>query len=519
MSDPGGMRDEEKAPPQLGRAMAVGSVWMITGRWMVRGIGLVSTIILARLLVPADFGLVASAMLVIGAIQVLTESGQRAAIIRMRNPTRAHYDSAWTMGLLIGLAVAAALALLAPFMPVWFDDPRLDLIVWALALRPAIQAFENIGLVDLQRRLNFRRDIQILLYGKIAGFIIATTLAFLMRNYWALILGTLAQAATGVVVSYIFIPYRPRLAVGKIAELWSFSFWSLMTSIGNYWAARSDQLVVAGVLGSEAMGTFTVGGELAALPTAELVNPPVRALYAAYSRVSHDTAAIREHYLTALSFIALVACATSVGMALVARDAVMLVLGPRWEAAVTVVPWLALASGAMGMARSVNAALLAAGHARANAMRAFAFAGLLLPAAAFGARQGGVEGVAIAHLGVTLLFVPVMFGLLVRLMEVPVASVIEVVWRPVVAAGVMAGVVTLVHPHLPAFPWLRLPGDAVAGAAAYGGALVLLWLACGRPPGAEHTMLGWLRRRIEGRKKARVGSPFTHEPAHRATGS
>lgn len=518
MSERARAETEEDAPPRLGRAMAVGSVWMIAGRWMVRGIGLVSTIILARLLVPADFGLVASAMLVIGAIQVLTESGQRSAIIRMRNPTRAHYDSAWTMGLLIGLGVAAVLAALAPFMPAWFDDPRLDLIAWALALRPAIQAFENIGLVDLQRRLNFRRDIQILLYGKVAGFVIATVLAFLMRNYWALIAGTLAQAATGVVVSYIFIPYRPKLSFSKIGELWSFSFWSLMTSIGNYWAARSDQLVVAGMLGSEAMGTFTVGGELAALPTSELVNPPVRALYAAYSRVSHDTAAIREHYLTALSFIAVVACATSVGMALVARDAVALVLGPRWETAVAVVPWLALASGAMGMARSVNSALLAAGHARANAMRAFAFAGLLLPAALLGAQEGGVEGVALAHLGVTLLFVPVMFGLLVRLLGVPVRAVLAATWRPVVAATIMAVIVTLVHPHLPGKPLPRLAGDACAGAVAYGGTLVLLWLACGRPPGAEATVLKWLGRRLENGKLRSLLTP-TRGSVHRATGS
>ncbi len=465
---------------------------MVAGRWMLRGIGLVSTVILARLLVPADFGLIASAMLVIGALQVLTETGQRAAIIRMRDPQRAHYDSAWTMGLLIGFSVAGVLALLAPFVAVWLDDPRLSWIVWALALRPVIQAFENIGLVDLQRHFDFRRDLQIMLFGKLAGFAVTVTLAFLLRNYWALIAGTLAQAVVGVVVSYVFIPYRPRMALSRARELWSFSIWSLVTSIGNYCATRADHVAVAATLGPEAMGTYTVGAELAALPTEELVVPPVRALYAVYARVSHDQAAMQAHYLTALSFVALVACATGTGMALVAEDVVAVVLGPRWSGAVQVLPWIAVASGAMGVARSVNPVLLAAGHARANALRALAFAGFLLCAALIGADWRGVEGVAIAYLVVTLAFVPIMFALLVRILNVPVTGIVRAVWRPLCAAAGMAGVVIAVHPHLPSVPWIRLIGDAAAGALAYAIVLVGLWAAAGRPDGVERTILSFL---------------------------
>lgn len=463
---------------------------------MLRGIGLVSTVILARLLVPADFGLIASAMLVIGALQVLTETGQRAAIIRMRDPQRAHYDSAWTMGLLIGFGVAGVLALLAPFVAVWLDDPRLSWIVWALALRPAIQSLENIGLVDLQRRLDFRRDLQIMLFGKLAGFAVTIALAFLLRNYWALIAGTLAQAVLGVMVSYVFIPYRPRLTLSKARELWSFSIWSLGTSIGAYCADRADHVVVAGALGSEAMGTYTVGAELAALPTEELVVPPVRALYAVYSRVAHDPAAMRAHYLTALSFIAMVACATATGVALVAEDLVTVVLGPRWSAAAPILPWIALATGMMGVARSANSVLLAAGHARANALRAAAFAVLLLPVALAGANWRGLEGVAIARFTVTLVFVPVMFALLVRLLNVPILAILRTIWRPLGAAAGMAMTVTAIHPYLPSVPWIRLLGDAAVGAAAYASVLVTLWLCAGRPPGAERAILTWLGGRV-----------------------
>src|SRR5678816_3414499 len=94
------MSDLEQRQPVItngyGRSMAIGSGWMVAMRWVVRGIGLVSTMILARLLAPHDFGLVAKAMLVIGMLEIMAETGQRLAIIRHSNPTRAHYDTAWT---------------------------------------------------------------------------------------------------------------------------------------------------------------------------------------------------------------------------------------------------------------------------------------------------------------------------------------------------------------------------------------------------------------------------------------
>jgi O-antigen/teichoic acid export membrane protein len=296
-------------------------------------------------------------------------------------------------------------------------------------------------------------------------------------------------------VSYVFIPYRPRLTLSKARELWSFSIWSLINSIGNYCATRADHVAVAAALGSEAMGTYTVGAELAALPTEELVVPPVRALYAVYARVSHDQAAMQAHYLTALSFVALVACATSTGVALVAEDAVTVVLGPRWSAAAPMLPWIALASGAMGVARSVNPILMATGHARANALRGLTFAALLLFAALIGADWRGVEGVAIARLVVTLVFVPVMFALLVRLLNVPVVAILRTIWRPLGAAAGMVVAVTAIHPYWPSIPWIRLLGDAVVGAAAYASVLATLWLCAGRPAGAERTIVTWLDRR------------------------
>lgn len=98
----------------VGRALAHGSAWMVGLRWAMRGLGLLSTFILARLLTPADFGLVAMAMLVVGLVEVFGQAGQQLALIRIPDPVRADYDAAWTLGILIGFSVALVLWAISP---------------------------------------------------------------------------------------------------------------------------------------------------------------------------------------------------------------------------------------------------------------------------------------------------------------------------------------------------------------------------------------------------------------------
>ena len=122
--------------------MIRGSAWMIAWRWSIRGIGLVSTIALARLLTPADFGLVAMATLAVGLIEAFGDADFKLAIIRHPNPTRDHLDTAWTLGILTGTVVALALVVLAPAAAAYFNEPRVVLVIRFLALRAFIDRVE-----------------------------------------------------------------------------------------------------------------------------------------------------------------------------------------------------------------------------------------------------------------------------------------------------------------------------------------------------------------------------------------
>ena len=140
-------------PPGPGRHMLRGSAWMVAQRWSLRLSGIVSTAILARMLLPADFGIIAIAMIFVGVVEAVGDTGERLALLRHPHPERGHYDTAWTLQLLVGMAVCASLLLLAPLANIYFHQPDTVPVIRLLSLRALLGGLENIATID------FRRDL------------------------------------------------------------------------------------------------------------------------------------------------------------------------------------------------------------------------------------------------------------------------------------------------------------------------------------------------------------------------
>ena len=124
----------ETAATDLTPQVARGAAWMVSARWVVRGLDSVMTVILARLLVPDDFGVFATAALTVGLLEVLSQAGIDIAIIRQRQAGAEYYNAAWTIQLVQGLLVALALYSGAPLIARCFEEPRIESVVRILAL-------------------------------------------------------------------------------------------------------------------------------------------------------------------------------------------------------------------------------------------------------------------------------------------------------------------------------------------------------------------------------------------------
>ncbi len=177
--------------------------WTVFWRFATRGLGLISTLILARLLVPADFGLVALASSFVVAIDALATTGVYDVLIREPGFQPRLYDTAFTIALIRGIVTATALASLAGPAGGFFDEPRLTPILLVLAVGTLIDSAENTGTVDFRKYMRFDREFVLLLLPRILGIMITIAAAVLLQSYWALVIGSLLQKVVRVILGYV----------------------------------------------------------------------------------------------------------------------------------------------------------------------------------------------------------------------------------------------------------------------------------------------------------------------------
>src|SRR6185437_4494802 len=224
----------------LNRQMAAGAAWMIFLRLAIRGLGFISVVILARLLTPADFGLIALATVIIAALELMSAFSFDVALIQKQGQSRAHYDTAWTITIIFSAITGLILVALAYPAARFYGDPRLQPIMYVLAAGTVVEGFQNIGVVAFRKEMDFSREFGFQISKKIFSFVVTVPLAFWLRNYWALVAGIVAGKAAGTIVSYMAHPYRARWSTAAWAELFHFSRWLFLNNFLGFLRARAS---------------------------------------------------------------------------------------------------------------------------------------------------------------------------------------------------------------------------------------------------------------------------------------
>lgn len=479
-------------PPtsNLGNAVAKGAAWTVGFRLADRGIGLVSTLVLARLLVPEDFGLIAMATTLMTLIEIVTVGEFGSAIIHNPDVTRDHYDSAWSMSALFGLTAAILLIVLAYPTAAFFKEPRLVPVIFALSLLPIMDGLFNMGCVDFRKHLQFHKDFQLQVGRKIIGFLIVIPLAFVTRSYWALIAGMIAGRAAGLALSYLLHPFRPRFSLRSARSLFRYSAWLMLNNALTFLSERGAHLVVGRLLTPQALGLYTVSYEMAHLPTTEMAMPVNRAVFPGYSKLQSDRAALRSAFLRVLGVMAVVTIPAGLGMASIAHLFVPAVLGANWMATAPLISLLALAGTVSALQANIESVYLATGHPRLKAALTLVDVACFLPLLLLLVPRYGLTGAAAALIITASVAAPVNYAIALRLLRMSPSKLVPVLWRPLIAALIMATILLVIFPHSAVRPsslgsLLAMIAAILLGAAVYALTLGATWLAAGRPDGAE----------------------------------
>ena len=298
--------------------MARGAAWMVAFRLFDRSVGVVSTTILARLLIPADFGLVAMAMSVIAIIELASAFSFEMALIQDPDPQREHFDTAWTLNILIAIGGGVATAAVAYPASSFYGDPRLAPVMFAIGAAWVISGFESTGIANFRREMNFAAEFRWMASKRVVSFLVTLAAALLFRSYWALVIGMATGRITGVLLSYTMHPFRPRLSLTRARSLFSFSRWLLANNIVSVMLSRLPHFYIGRVFGAQTLGAYTVGSEIAQLAHTELVAPINRAMFPGYARLVDEPETFRRVCIDATAAILLIVLPVSAAVALLA---------------------------------------------------------------------------------------------------------------------------------------------------------------------------------------------------------
>lgn len=489
-----------------------GASWIALARLFVTFIGLASTLILARLLSPADFGLVAIAGAVTAVIASITELSLAQALVQHDDPKDHHYDTAWTLNNVRAIFLGLLIAIIAPVITFTYGDSRLLPILLFLAGTTLIDGMLSPRLIVFQRDLVFWQEFAITVSEKLFGFIVGIIIAVIFENYWALVLGSAAGRVSRMIASYILAPYRPKLSFQGYRELLSFSVWLTFSKTIQMINWRADPLLLGVAVQPTTLGQYSMSDNLAGMPIREGLGPIRQTLFPAFSRIKGDLARLNAAYVRAQGLLCLLALPIGAGFAAIAQPAVHLLLGNAWLPAVPMIQALALIM-AFEACEGYQPLAMALGRTRAIFGREIRAISIRLPLLIIGMvvgwQVGGDFSIAMGAIlgrGLAALINVIWNIVLIKGMAgITIYRQFSIIIRPLISSVLMFTILTCIlkfnlernTSNSDAINILKL---VAGGIFIYIIAMLIMWLFSGRPDSAERDifkMLGDVRSALD----------------------
>lgn len=414
-----------------------GSFWVLGLRLTNRTLGLIRTFVLARLLLPEDFGLIGIATISISIIETFSQPGLGTALIQKKEAIQSYLDTAWTTSILRCIIIYIVLILSAPYVTQFFDAPEAKIVIQIFGLSVVIAGFRNIGIIYFLKELDFKKQYLYELSILLGNIIVALPAAFILRNVWALVLGGIAGSITRLIMSYVLHPFRPGLRFDKekFGDLFRFGKWVFGSSILAFIISQGDDLFLGKMFGLAALGLYQMAFMVSNLPTTETSNVISLVTFPAYSKIQNDLKRFGKAYLNVMRMITFIATPFAGAIFIFSSDLVRIFLSEKWLAVAPIVKVLVWAGLVKALIDATSSVFNAAGKPKINTkwqLINFLVLGLLIYPLS---KSWGVVGVSIAVLvsNATAAFVSIYeankilgfkFNKLLKLIAIPLLSML-----------------------------------------------------------------------------------------------
>ncbi|MBI4456217.1 MAG: lipopolysaccharide biosynthesis protein [Acidobacteria bacterium] len=342
--DNGDRHSQPSTSDSLTRTTIVGGIWAILNNIATKSLGGIKAIVLARLLSPSDFGLMGLALAAVGTANMFSSPGIYTALIQKKQLEDNDLNVAWWIHAARGLFLFLIFLPLAGWVGNFYHESGLKTILRVVALTFLLDGFQSIGLVRLNRTLNFRRLMRLHQTSNIVSLIVGVSLAWLLRNVWALVTAHLAQLATVAVLSYTLQPFRPTLRVDwrRGRHLLHFGKYVFIAAVCYFLVIRGNEFLLAKMIGLKSYGYYALAMSLVGVAAGPIEQLITSVALPALSRIQEESERLAAAFAKLFRTAMMLAAPLFVGIAILGSDLVSLALGQKWQPMVGPLMWLCL---------------------------------------------------------------------------------------------------------------------------------------------------------------------------------
>lgn len=306
--------------------------WRYAERCGAQGIQFIVEIVLARLLTPADYGIVGLVAVFIAIAQVFAQSGLGQALVQRKNADNTDFSTVFFFNILFSIALYAVLFLCAPLIASFYDMPQLTSAVRVLGLSIIIASINSVQQAYVQRTMQFKRFFWSTLGGTLTSAVVGIAMAYKGLGIWALVAQMLTNQIIDTIILWITVKWRPNLvfSVRRMKELFSYGWKLLCSALLDTTFNNIYSLVIGKFYSESELGCYNRGKQFPMLIIANINSAIESVMFPVMSEAQNDKKALKDMVRRSIMTSTFIIFPCMAGLAAVARPLTVLLLTEKW---------------------------------------------------------------------------------------------------------------------------------------------------------------------------------------------
>lgn len=309
-----------------------GVVWSAVERFSVQGIQFVLSIIIARLVAPSEYGLIAMLGIFLAIAQTFIDSGFSNALIQKKDRTEVDFSTVFYFNIVVSLVVYLILFLSAPYIALFYKEPLLDIITKWVGLNIIISALSIVQRAKLTIQLNFKTQAKASLIAVVISGICGITMAYYGYGVWALVCQSLLNNLLNTLLLWVFARWMPAFIFSwqSFRGLFSFGSKLLLSGLLNTIYLNLYTLVIGRKYSATDVGYYNRSYSIAQYPSVNIVGVITRAIYPIQCEMQHDEERLESSFIQYLQMSCYIIFPLMVGLAVLSKPMVLVLLTDKW---------------------------------------------------------------------------------------------------------------------------------------------------------------------------------------------